>query len=129
MKFDGQPGDVAEVSRRFSASDVASYVALGGAPARPGRVPEPLIWALFSQILGMQLPGLGTNYLKQDGRFEADARLEETLVARVTITRIRADKQLVDLETLCHDAAGSLICRGRALVYVGDVGGSAAGGN
>lgn len=122
MNFAGRVGEQAVVRRAFSAGDVADYVALGGAAPRPGRVPEPLVWALFSQLLGMQLPGLGTNYMKQDGRFESEAAIGQMLTATVTITRIRSEKQLVDLETVCRDAQGNVVCTGRALVYVADVG-------
>lgn len=111
---------VAEVTRRFGAADVADWLALGGA-APPGGVPEPLIGALFSYLLGVRLPGLGTNYLKQETRFHAPAPLEEALTARVAVTRVRPEKALVDLETTCRTAAGTLVASGRALVFVGDV--------
>jgi acyl dehydratase len=115
-------GDYAEITRRFSAKDVAAYVALGGAPLAPGELPEPLIGALFSYLLGIRLPGMGTNYLKQESCYRQLARIGEPLTARVEITRLRPEKHLVDLATTCRNAAGDIICDGRALVYVGDVG-------
>jgi len=114
-------GMSAALTRRYSAHDVAEYTALGGhAPAR-GTVPEPLIGALFSTLLGMELPGLGTNYLKQETRHLRPARLAESLTAQVEITGLRLEKNLVDLATRCHDAQDRLIAEGRALVYVRDV--------
>ena len=114
-------GMSAGLTRCFSAKDCAAYTALGGHAPLPGTVPEPLISALFSTLLGMDLPGIGTNYLKQETTHHASARTGEVVTARVTITGLRLEKNLVDLATLCHGADGRLIAEGRALVYVRDV--------
>lgn len=79
-------------------------------------MPEPLIAALFSRLLGVELPGFGTCYLKQELEFLHPAALDRPLTASVEIIRLRPKKGLVDLETLCRDDADRLICRGRALV-------------
>jgi hypothetical protein len=100
---------------------VAAYVELGGAPPPPGEAPEALIGALFSYLLGVKLPGAGTNYLKQITDYHAPARLGVPLTATVRVERLRPEKCLVDLETVCVDDGGALIARGRALVYVKDV--------
>lgn len=115
-------GDSAQTIRAFSQADVDAYVALGGAAPEDGVVPEPMIGALFSYLLGVRLPGPGTNYLKQSLRFEGDARIGDEMTARVEITRIRPEKALVDLATVCTSSAGETICTGRALVRVKDVG-------
>jgi len=114
-------GMSAVLTRSYSAHDVAEYTALGGHAPAPDTVPEPLIGALFSTLLGMELPGLGTNYLKQETRHLRPARLAESLTAQVEITGLRLEKNLVDLATRCHDAQDRLIAEGRALVYVRDV--------
>ena len=114
-------GDNARVTRVFRAQDLQDYCGLSGHEPINGQVPEPLIGALFSYLLGVKLPGLGTNYLKQDTRFPATAKVGEKLTAQVEITRLRPDKQLVDLATTCLRADGHLIASGRALVYVGDL--------
>ncbi len=85
-------------------------------------MPEPLIAALFSYLLGVKLPGFGTNYLKQELEFLAPAPLGAELVASVEITRLRPEKDLVDLATICTTADGEPIAKGRALVLVKDVG-------
>jgi acyl dehydratase len=97
------------------------YSELSGHESKGDLVPEPLIGALFSYLLGVRLPGLGTNYLKQETRFPSQARVGEALTAKVEITRLRPDKQLVDLETTCRRVDGGVVASGRALVYVGDV--------
>jgi len=114
-------GQIAEVSRNYSDGDVADYVALGGAKPKDGDVPEPMIGALFSYLLGAKLPGTGTNYLKQQSRFLETARVGEKLTARVRVMKVRPEKHLVDLETTCYNEQGVLVCNGRALVFVADV--------
>jgi 3-hydroxybutyryl-CoA dehydratase len=114
-------GEAAETRRSYSAADMAAFAALSGMD--PGdTVPEPLIAALFSYLLGVHLPGAGTNYLKQDLAFRAAAPLNTELTARVEITRLRAEKHLVDLWATCTAPDGTVICEGRSLVKARDVG-------
>jgi acyl dehydratase len=114
-------GDRAEITRTFSAEDLDDFARLGGHAPDEERVPGPLIGSMFSCLLGMQLPGSGTNYLKQETRWLACAPIGRPLTASVEITRLRPDKHLVDLVTTCRDETGRLVAEGRALVYVGDV--------
>jgi len=114
-------GDSAEITRTFSAGDLQDYNRLSGHATAGGPVPEPMIGALFSYLLGVRLPGLGTNYLKQETRYETPAAIGEALTARVEITRLRPDKRLVDLATTCYRADGRVVASGRALVYVGEL--------
>lgn len=109
-------GDSAALERRFSAADVRAWMDLAGGPAPGYAIPEPLIAGLFSCLLGEQLPGHGTNYLKQHLEVHAAAQVDEPLTARVTITRLRPDKALVNLDTECRGEADRLICSGEALV-------------
>jgi 3-hydroxybutyryl-CoA dehydratase len=114
-------GDAAEITRCFSRADAAELAVLSGLdPETVTAVPEPLIAALFSHLLGAELPGFGTNYLKQEMEFLTAAGFGEALTARVMVTRLRPDKELVDLETTCRRANGELICTGCALVLVRD---------
>lgn len=114
-------GDSASITRSFSRENVIAYVDIGGAPVSKSELPEPLIGALFSYLLGVELPGRGTNYLKQQTEYLQTAQIGERLTATVEITRIRADKQLVDLATTCVNDVGDVLARGRALVLVRDV--------
>jgi acyl dehydratase len=115
-------GDSVAVTRAFSAEDVAAYVALGGAEPAPGAVPGLMLGALVSYLLGVRLPGPGTNYLKQETTFLADAAVGEAVTARVSITRLRPDKFLVDLGVEVTGADGRLLATGRALVAARDTG-------
>ena len=114
-------GDAAEWTRSFNATDLRELDELSQHVAADGEVPEPLIGALFSFLLGTRLPGEGANYLKQETRFHRAALVGDALTARVEITRIRPDKHLVDLSTTCRDSSGELVASGRALVSVRDV--------
>lgn len=115
-------GDAAELHRAFSEADISAYNALCGS-LDSEFVPEPLIGALWSCLLGVHLPGVGTMYLKQETEHLAEARVGDTLTASVEITRIRPDKKLADLETRCTNSSGEVIAQGRALVYIGFVAG------
>ncbi|MBL8571479.1 MAG: phosphate acetyltransferase [Phreatobacter sp.] len=115
-------GDSASLTRRYTLEDIAAFTSLAGvAPATIRDVPEPLIGALFSYLLGVELPGSGTNYLKQELAFAVPVPLDAEVTATVTITRLRPDKHLCDLATTLADAAGQVLATGRALVLVKDV--------
>lgn len=106
----------AHEQRTFTPDDITRWCRLAGVEQWPDQVPEPLIAGLFSKMLGMELPGPGTMYLKQSLDFMASARAGEPLTASVTITQLRPDKSLVDLDTQCTRATGQILCRGQALV-------------
>jgi acyl dehydratase len=128
-------GQRAETRRTFTAADLAEYAGLTG-DANPVftdagyartlgldglLVPGGLLGGLFSTLLGTKLPGRGTNYLKQRLHFPAPAYVDQPLTASVKIIRIRPDKQLVNLSTVCTGPAGDVVCHGEALVLVSDM--------
>lgn len=115
-----QVGQSASISRSYSRADLEDFAGLSGT-AVPASIPKPLIAALFSYLLGVELPGPGTNYLKQDLKFLAAASPDTELTAKVEITRLRPEKHLVDLWATCIDANGVLVCEGRSLVKAKDV--------
>lgn len=119
-------GMSASTTRIFTEGDRVLYRSLAKDDSQDldnGRhlLPEPLIGGMFSYVLGTDLPGFGTNYLKQRLEFLRPAYFGEALTATLTITRLRPDKNLVNLETLCHNERGELVCRGEALVLAKDV--------
>jgi len=116
-------GDSVEITRTFTAGDLQDYAKLCGhkATVKSESIPGPLIGALFSYLLGVKLPGMGTMYLKQETSYQPGAVIGEPLTARVEITRLRPDKQLADLATSCHCTDGTVVAHGRALVYTGDL--------
>jgi 3-hydroxybutyryl-CoA dehydratase len=119
-----QIGQQASVPRVFSADDVAQYRALSGDKGLhfglKGKtaVPGPLLAGMFSDLLGTELPGRGTNWLKQQLRYPAVAQVDDKITATVEIIRLRPDKELVNCRTTCTNEAGVIVCEGEALVLV-----------
>ncbi|WP_203531148.1 phosphate acetyltransferase [Pseudoroseicyclus tamaricis] len=113
-------GERREIRRVFTTEDVGAIAALGGGTAGD-TVPEPLIAALFSYLLGVELPGPGTNYLKQEIVFAAPAPLGAPLVASVEVIRLRPEKGLVDLWAAARLEDGTLVAEGRSLVKFADL--------
>jgi acyl dehydratase len=81
-------------------------------------VPAGLLGGLFSTLLGTELPGRGTMWLKQRFDYWLHAHPEEQLSATVEIVRLRPDKDLVDLYNACKNANNQLVCTGKSLVLV-----------
>jgi acyl dehydratase len=127
-----RPGMSASSTRTFNSADLDEYGDLSGdrnpifrddAAARArgfsGRiVPWPLLAGMFSDLLGTRLPGRGTGWMKQQLRYPSAAYPGEALTATVAITRLRADKELVNLATRVATADGRVVCDGEALVLV-----------
>ena len=127
-----RPGMSASSTRTFSVADLDEYGDLSGdrnpifRDDAKGRargfksriVPWPLLAGMFSDLLGTHLPGRGTGWMKQLLVYPAAAYPGEPLTATVSITRLRADKELVNLATRVSAADGRVVCDGEALVLV-----------
>ena len=112
-------GDFVGMRRSFTREDLQDLADMSG--AEPGNtVPEPLLAALISYLLGVKLPGPGTNYLKQELTFPNAAPLETELVAKVEVTRLREDKRIADLWASVTLADGTIVAEGRSLVKYAD---------
>lgn len=122
--WDDAVGRSHEITRTFTVGDLEQWRSLAGwsgGAADDEAVPEPLIAGLFSKILGVDLPGRGSNYLKQQLEFPAQARLGEQLTARVEVVRVVPDKRLVYLSTTCLGSGERLVASGAALVLAGGI--------
>ncbi len=115
-------GQTASVQRTFTPDDITEFLRLAelSAESSATHVAQPLFAGMISALLGMTLPGKGTNYLKQRYTLFADALPDEELTASVEIVRIRAEKALINLRTLCR-AGERVIADGEALVLAQDV--------
>ena len=117
-----QVGQSATAKRTFTVEDLAAYASLADHAAQDARVvPGPLLGGMFSYLLGTTLPGRGTNYLKQRLEFPTSAVVGEEITATVAVIRLRPEKELVNLRTICTNPRGEIVCRGEALVLVKDL--------
>jgi acyl dehydratase len=116
----------ATLSRTFTSADLEEYTSITGDPVmtipdgKQAALPAALTGGLFSYLLGAVLPGPGTNWLKQKMRYLAPAFPGDDLTASVHISRLRPEKDLVNLITVCR-AGSKIICEGEALVLVKDL--------
>lgn len=74
--------------------------------------------SLISTCIGTQLPGNGAIYLSQSFKFLAPVYPGDTVTARVTITKVRDDKPIVTLETICFNQNQEPVVKGEAVVMV-----------
>lgn len=125
-------GDTASLTRKVTDEDVRRFAELSGdhnpihlddgyaATTRFGqRIAHGMFGAsLISAVLGNDLPGTGSIYLSQTLKFLAPVYLGDTLTARLTVTKIRDDKPIVTLETVCENQHGETIIKGEAVVLV-----------
>lgn len=127
-----RPGMYVDSKRTFTAEDMAEYGNLTGDRnpllreptwiARAGLdsplVACPMLAGMFSDMLGTDLPGRGTGWMKQKLIYLSPIHTGEEVTARVQITRLRADKELVNLRSTITGADGRLIVDGESLVLV-----------
>ncbi len=67
-----------------------------------GRIAHGMLTAsLISTVVGTKLPGPGCIYVSQSLRFKAPVKAGDTVMARVTVTKIIPEKKFVELETVC----------------------------
>jgi acyl dehydratase len=125
-------GDTASISRKITEADVRTFAELTGdhnrvhldeefaSKTRFGRrIAHGMLGAsLISAVLGTVLPGSGSIYLNQTLQFLKAVYLDDTVTARVTVTKVREDKSIVTLETVCENQSGETLIRGEAVVLV-----------
>jgi len=126
MKF----GDQASLTKTFTDSDVRTFAEISGdhnpvhvddefaATTRFERrlVHGMLTAGMISAVLGMQLPGPGSIYLKQELNFRAPVFIGDTITATVTVTKVREDKPIITLNTVCKNQDGVDVINGKAVL-------------
>jgi 3-hydroxybutyryl-CoA dehydratase len=123
-------GDSAEFSKTISEADVYLYAGVTG-DLNPAHINEAYAQNTFfktriahgmlsagfiSGVLGMQLPGPGTIYMRQELSFRAPVRIGDTITARAEVIEINTDKNRVRLKTTCVNQEGTLVLDGEAMV-------------
>jgi 3-hydroxybutyryl-CoA dehydratase len=125
-----QIGEKAEFSKTVSETDIYVYAGVSG-DMNPAHINEPyaqqtmfktriahgmLPAGFISAVLGTQLPGPGTIYLKQDLAFKAPVHIGDTVTAVVEVVDINTEKRRVTLKTTCTKQDGTVVIDGQALV-------------
>jgi 3-hydroxybutyryl-CoA dehydratase len=66
------------------------------------RIAHGLLSAGFlSAVFGTKMPGPGCVYVNQNLRFKAPVRVGDTVVAKVTLTKLIPEKKFVEFKTQC----------------------------
>lgn len=84
--------------------------------------------SFISGVLGTQLPGPGTVYLRQTLEFKAPVYPGDVVTATVTVTKVRDDKPVFTLRTMCTKADGTVAIDGEAVVLLERLQGEPQGG-
>ncbi len=74
--------------------------------------------AFISAVLGTEFKERKIVYLSQTMRFTAPVFLGDTVTARGTITKIREEKGIVTLETVCTNQNDEVVVTGEAMVML-----------
>lgn len=122
-------GDNASLTRTLTRKDIQLFAIMSG-DVNPAHVDEEYanssqfhhiiahgMWggALISTVLGTQLPGPGTIYLKQDFTFRRPVSLGDNLTVTVTVVEKREHHQVL-LDCVCTNQDGEVVIDGQALV-------------
>ncbi len=127
-----QVGDTASQSKTITDADIHTFADLVGdhnpvhldddyaRTTRFGRrIAHGMLSAsLLSAVLANQLPGRGTVYLSQTLKFVAPVFPGDTVTARVTVTKVRDDKPIMTLETVCTNQRDEPLIKGEAVVLI-----------
>lgn len=69
-----------------------------------------------SSVLAMKLPCPGTIYLEQHLKFVDPVRFGDTIAAKVTVSEIIPQKNIITLYTICTNQTGNTVLKGQATV-------------
>ncbi len=123
-------GDAAEFSKTISESDVYLFAGVTG-DLNPAHINEAYAQKTFfktriahgmlsagfvSAVLGNQLPGPGSIYVRQELNFLAPMRIGDTITARVEVVEKNTEKNRVRLRTTCVNQDGVKVTDGEAVI-------------
>ncbi len=125
-------GDQATLTRTITDDMVVAYADLVGdhnpvhldeafaATTRFGhRIAHGMLVAgLISTAIAADLPGPGSVYLGQTLPFKAPVYLGDTITAQIEVIKVREDKPIVTLATVCANQDGNNVIEGEAVVRV-----------
>ncbi len=123
-------GDFAEFAKTISETDIYLFAGVTG-DLNPAHVNEiyakdtffktriahgMLLAGFISGVIGMQLPGPGTIYIRQELNFLDPVRIGDTITARVEVGEINMEKNRVVLKTTCMNQNQETVLDGQAMV-------------
>ncbi len=73
---------------------------------------------LISAVLGMQMPGPGTIYLKQTLNFKNPIYINDTVTTQVEVISMREDKPIATLRTWVTNQNDELVVDGESVVFL-----------
>jgi acyl dehydratase len=125
------PGQTARRSRLVSARDIELFTEMSGdrnplhydaaaaASTRFGGivVQGGVTSAILNAVVAEDLPGPGTVFLQVSWNFKAPVRPGDTITGEVTVTKVREDKPITELETRVLLADGTTVLDGTAVCY------------
>jgi 3-hydroxybutyryl-CoA dehydratase len=76
--------------------------------------------AFISAVLGYEFSERSIVYLSQTLRFVAPVFIGDTVTATATVIKIREDKPVITLETICTNQKDEVLVKGEAAVMVLD---------
>jgi 3-hydroxybutyryl-CoA dehydratase len=76
--------------------------------------------AFISAVLGYEFKERKIVYLSQTMKFTAPAYLGDIITTTATVAKIREDKRIVSLETVCTNQNGEATVKGEAVVMILD---------
>jgi len=123
-------GDSAEITRTLKAEDIELFAIMSG-DVNPAHLDQEYakdnpfqrviahgMWggALISAVLGTELPGPGTIYLKQSLEFRRPVGIGDTVTVRVSVKEKQPDKKRLVLDCICLNQDGEAVIEGEATV-------------
>jgi acyl dehydratase len=125
-------GDTASITKKFRIDDVIKFSKITG-DKNPIHLDEEyalttrfkgrlvhgiLVSGLISAVLGMHLPGPGSIYIKQTLNFKAPVYIDDQITAIATVNKIRTDKPIVTIKTVCKNQENNIVVDGEAILLV-----------
>lgn len=123
-------GDSAEFAKTISEFDIYMFAGITG-DFNPVHINEDyakqtffktriahgvLTAGFISTLLGTQLPGPGSVYIKQELNFLAPVRIGDTITARVEVVEILDKKNQVRMNTACFNQNNTKVLDGEAII-------------
>ncbi len=124
-------GQTAVFAKTVTESDIATFAGVSGDfnPVHinedyasktmfKGRIAHGMLSAAFiSTVFGTKLPGPGCIYMSQNLRFKAPVKIGDTVVARVEVTELNAEKKRAGFKTTCS-VGDKVVLDGDAVLMV-----------